>query len=185
MQARECEFRLASGRKCRAAASRNQPFCRHHAPAAAVPAPRIPQSERYSSLIRWRRLGSQLSTMPLDEIPREIWDILQCLIDRGLNSTGSISDLAAGRFLRALLNRLGDVPFPDPDLALATQSLAAPASYPGPSAAAPAVSAPQPDASSTEAFSALFAALGVPQPGVPYPQPSRMPVSQLRTQVHQ
>jgi hypothetical protein len=186
MQARECTFRLASGRKCHAAANRNQPFCRHHAPAQAVPAPpRIPRSERYSNLIRWRSLGSRLSTMPVDEIPQEIWALLQCLIDRGPNSTGRISDLTAGRFLRALLNRLGDVPFSDPDIALASEPLDTPAHFPGAGPAAPAFAAPHGNASSAKELSALFAALGVPQLGVPYPQPSRTPVNQSRVRVNQ
>jgi hypothetical protein len=195
VQARECEFRLATGRKCRAAANRNQPFCRHHAPSSAVPAePPIPKEERYSDLRRWRRLGAQLHSMPADEIPNAVFEILQCLVDRGLDSTGHISDLTAGRFLRALLNRLGDVPFPDPDLAFVSESSAAPASWPGPCSVAipqtPGFSAPQPP-QSTKDYNALLAALGLPPLQAPYPQsrpqfhPSHAPMNQSRTRVNQ
>lgn len=112
---RECSFILPNGRKCGCAATRNQSLCRHHAPKPAVPGPPPPSRyERYSDLIRWRRLGSNLPWMPIAEIPRAIYEILECLIDRGDLSTGHISDLTAGRFLRALLNRCGAVPFPSP-----------------------------------------------------------------------
>jgi len=116
MQAPECTFILRNGSKCRAAANRNQNLCRHHAPKPAVPPPPpIPKNELYSNLARWRRLGLELKSMPEDEIPLAVWQILQCLIDRGPDVPESISDLTAGRFLRALLNRLGNVPFPDPE----------------------------------------------------------------------
>jgi hypothetical protein len=113
----ECAFILPSGKKCRAAATRNQTLCRHHGPKPAVLGPPLrPKSQIYSRLARWRELGRNLPWLPIDEIPTAIHNILDCLIDRGpgLNS-GEISDLTAGRFLRALLNRLGDVPFPHPD----------------------------------------------------------------------
>jgi hypothetical protein len=192
MQARECEFRLASGRKCRAAANRNQPFCRHHAPVPAVPGPPpIPKEELYSDLRRWRRLGSQLHSMPVGEVPHAIWDILQCLVDRGPNSTGHISDLTAGRFLRTLLTRLGDVPFADPDFALASVNQATPSPYPGlwPEAATqpPARAVAPVPGSSPQDLNALFAALGLPRFQAPVPQPtsSRMPVNQSHARVNQ
>jgi hypothetical protein len=170
MQARECEFRLASGRKCRAAANRNQPFCRHHAP--APPPPRIPKSERYSSLARWRQLGSDIPSMPLEVIPYTVWDLLQCLVDRGPNSTGTISDLTVGRFLRALVNRFGDVPFPNPELAVPEN--------PAPSPAAPVPGPAAPLAALSPEISALLESLALPPlPGL-QPVPSRAPVSQSR-----
>ncbi|MGC2637713.1 MAG: hypothetical protein WA294_11085 [Acidobacteriaceae bacterium] len=150
----ECTFILPNGRKCRCAAIRNQTLCRHHGPAAAGPPP-TPKSELYSDLRRWRQLGRELPFMPADEIPSAIYGILQCLVDRGPDSAGSISDLAAGRFLRALLNRLGDVPFPYPD----SPSSSAPASEPD----APPTSAGQPD------LSAMLAALGLPSLSLPSP----------------
>ncbi|MFY9745104.1 MAG: hypothetical protein WA891_15475 [Acidobacteriaceae bacterium] len=112
----ECTFILPNGKKCRAAANHNLTLCRHHAPKPAVLGSPRPKSQIYSRLARWRELGRNLPWLPLDEIPTNIHNILDSLIDRGpgLNS-GEISDLTAGRFLRALLNRLGDVPFPHPD----------------------------------------------------------------------
>ena len=122
---RECCSILSSGRKCRCAATRNQSVCRHHAPKPAVPTPpRPPKSEYYSDLIRWRRLGRDLPWLQPDSLASEVYDILECLIDRGENSTGHISDLTAGRFLRAILNRLGEVPFPNPEFAPAAPQLA-------------------------------------------------------------
>lgn len=118
MTVRECSFILPGGRKCRCAATRNQALCRHHAPKLAVAGPPpLPKRERWSRLMRWRQLGSNIPWMPLSQIPDAVYEILNCLIDRGPGSTGEISDLAAGRFLRALLNRLGEVPFPDPEFA--------------------------------------------------------------------
>ena len=115
---RECSFILSSGRKCRCAATRNQPVCRHHAPKPIVPTPPRPaKSECYSDLIRWRQLGCNLPWLDPASLASEVYDLLQCLIDRGENSTGHISDLTAGRFLRVLLNRIGDVPFPSPESA--------------------------------------------------------------------
>jgi hypothetical protein len=116
---RECSFILSTGKKCRAPATRNQTLCHHHAPKPAVPGPPpIPKSQRYSHLARWRDLRRNLQWLPLDEIPATIHDILSCLIDRGPGqNTGEISDLIAGQYLRALLNRLGDVPFPYPEFA--------------------------------------------------------------------
>ncbi len=158
---RECSFILPSSRKCRCAATRNLAVCRHHAPKPAVPGPRpIPKRERYSNLIRWRELGSNLQWMPVTEIPHAIFDILESLIDRGPNSSGPISDLTAGRYLRVLLNRLGDVPFTDPDFA------AQPAVAPAP--------APVLDPRELEA---LLAALGAPA--------SSASVNQTRARVNQ
>ncbi len=126
---RECSFILPNGNKCHCAATRNLDVCRHHAPKPAVPGPPpIPRRERYSDLIRWRTLGSRLPWMPKTQIPSAVYEILQCLVDRGENSSGRISDLTAGRYLRALLNRLGDVPFPDPDFAAEATPSASPAS---------------------------------------------------------
>ncbi|MGB6133299.1 MAG: hypothetical protein WBG54_16085 [Acidobacteriaceae bacterium] len=156
MMAPECSFILPNRKKCRCAALRHQTLCRHHAPRPANPGPPpIPKSELYSDLRRWRELGRRLQWMSLEEIPNTIWEILQCLVDRGPDaSTGSISDLTAGRFLRALLNRLGDVPFPDPELVSESPSEPAPTDY-----------------------NALFAVLGVPPPHAPVPQ-SRSRVNQ-------
>ena len=159
---RECSFVLPGGRKCRCAATRHLAVCRHHAPKPAVAGPPpLPKRERYSNLIRWRELARNLPWMPAAEIPQTIYDILQCLVDRGRNSTGRISDLAAGRYLRALLNRLGDVPFADPDFA--GQPLPAPAQ--------------SPSATDPREISALLAALGMAA--------SPSPLHQSRARVNQ
>jgi len=173
---RECSFILPSGRKCRCAANRHQTVCRHHAPKPAVPAPPpLPKSERYSDLIRWRRLGRSLRWIDPTEMAYTVYDILECLIDRGPSSTGHISDLTAGRFLRTLLNRLGEVPFPNPDFAPAI-----PASAPGPR------SAPLMGAQSADA---VLAALqqGIPPEllrAMPSP-PSHATLNQSRSRVNQ
>jgi hypothetical protein len=169
---RECQFRLASGRKCRAAANRHQPFCRHHGGKPAGPPP-LPKHLRYSDLSRWRQLGAELQSKPAADIPSAVFSILQCLVDRGPDSTGSISNLTAGRFLRVLLTRLGNVPFPDPDLA---PSAPAPpqATPPGPSSWNPEAG---PGAARIAEINALLAGFGLPPWQGPWP-PSPAPLHQ-------
>ncbi|HEX4067934.1 MAG TPA: hypothetical protein VHZ09_18080 [Acidobacteriaceae bacterium] len=161
---RECCFILPNGLKCRCAATRNKALCRHHAPkpATAGPPP-IPKCERYSDLIRWRRLGSKLQWMPLSEIPYTIRELLECLVDRGDDSTGRISDLTAGRFLRALLTRLGRVPFPEPG------PEPDPASDSVPRISVP-MTAPAIDPEDYAALMAAFAHIPPPLPRVPLPR---------------
>ena len=178
---RECAFILPGGRKCRCAATRNQSVCRHHAPKPAVPAPPpLPKSERYSNLIRWRRVGSSLAWMDPTEMTLTVYDILDCLIDRGPNSNSHISDLTAGRFLRVLLNRLGQVPFPNPEFA-----------SPGPALQhdpKPAPNLPVPDLDDQAALLAAFAKQGLISPellrGMSSP-PSHAPLNQSRSRVNQ
>lgn len=168
MQAPECTFILSTGKKCRAAANRCQPFCRHHAPKPAVPPPPpIPKHELYSNLARWRRLGLELKlkSMPESQMPIHIWNILQCLIDRGPDIPESISDLTAGRLLRAMLNRLGKVPFPDPEFAAAPAPPADPFAWQPPAkSGAPFV----PDADAAQAaeraaaINSMLAGYGLP-----------------------
>lgn len=112
--ASECTFLLANGLKCRGAAKHGQPFCRHHDPAAkAAPAQRpIPEHQRFSRHRRWIALHRDLPWMAPGDIPDEILQILQALLDQGPDS---ISDRVAGHNLRALLRRLGRVPFELPD----------------------------------------------------------------------
>jgi hypothetical protein len=105
MQVRECAFRLPNGKQCRCAATRNQPFCRHHGPKPAVAGPPpIPANELYSRLRCWRQMGREIPWLDPSEIPGAIDTIHYALLNDG------ISDLAAGRFLRALTKRLGCVP---------------------------------------------------------------------------
>lgn len=149
MQARECRFHLPAGRKCRAAATRNQPFCRHHGPKAARPGPPpLPKSERYSRLAHWSWLGRSLPWLDPSEIPGEVWMILSSLLEDG---TGGISDRVAGRLLRALLRRHGSVPFPVPAAAAAPEP--APEPSPEPAAPSPLESAASPHGPQTKAVS--------------------------------
>jgi hypothetical protein len=110
----ECTFILLNGRNCRCPATRNQLFCHHHAPKPAVPGPPpIPKNRLYSTLARWRALGQNLQWLDSRELPLAVYEILDCLIGKG---NDRISDLSAGRYLRALLHRIGEVPFPLPDV---------------------------------------------------------------------
>ncbi|HEX4005286.1 MAG TPA: hypothetical protein VHX60_03865 [Acidobacteriaceae bacterium] len=167
---RECSSILPNGRKCRCAATRNRAVCRHHGPPPVPGPPPTPHRDRYSDLIRWRTLSRNLPWMPLDEIPHAIHQILQCLVDRGPDSPGKISDLTAGRYLRVLLTRLGGVPFADPDLAL----------EPPPPRGAPAPVPAPADPSDLNELNALLAALA--QHAQPGPQP---PLPQSHRRVHQ
>lgn len=120
MPALECRHVLATGQKCRGAALRNQTLCRHHAPKSAAPGPPpLSKRARFSPLARWRSLGQRAPWLSPADIPGEVLDILYCLLST--DETDSISDLSAGRYLRALLRRLGRIPFalPDPDSGLA------------------------------------------------------------------
>ncbi len=110
---RECAFILPSGRKCRCAATRNQAVCRHHAPRPAIPGPPPTlRRELYSRHIRWTQLGRLTPWLDPAEIPNEVHSILRSLLEDG---PLGISDREAGRLLRGLLRRLGQVPFPLPD----------------------------------------------------------------------
>ena len=105
MQVRECAFRLPTGKQCRCAATRNQPFCRHHGPKPAVAGPPpISPDQMYSRLRCWRQMGREIPWLDPSEIPGAIDNIHYALLNDG------ISDLAAGRFLRALIKRLGYIP---------------------------------------------------------------------------
>lgn len=110
----ECTFILPTGRNCRCPATRNQLFCRHHAPKPAVPGPPpIPKHLRYSTLARWRALSQNLQWLDLSEIAPTVYEILECLAG---TSSDHISELSAGRYLHVLLQRLGHVPFAPPEI---------------------------------------------------------------------
>ena len=106
----ECSHILPSGQKCRGLALRGQSRCLHHGDPAQRPAPppRHPFSYRVA---RWRALGAHIHALPAHEIPLAAYTILGSLIADG---PAGISDRAAGQLLRALLRRLGSVPFPPP-----------------------------------------------------------------------
>jgi len=112
MRARECSHLLANGHRCRCAAIRNQPWCRHHAPqGAAAPPPPLRARDRFSRLARWSGAVHRMPLLGPAEIPIQIYGILMSLLEDG---DGGISDRQAGRLLRGYLRRLGKVPFPVP-----------------------------------------------------------------------
>ena len=105
----QCCFTLPNGKKCRCAATRNQQFCRHHAPKAAAPS--IPKRERLTRVRRWGTLNRMLPSIDPAEIPFEAYSIFEALLRDGPRG---ISDREAGRLLRGLFRRHGSVPFPLP-----------------------------------------------------------------------
>lgn len=110
--ARECAFTLPSGKKCRGMANRNHKFCRHH----GAPSQRrtLPTGDRpWSRLACWRDLGRALPDYPKREIPGQLLNVLYAL------SRNNISDRTAGRILRILLQRYGDLSLmPTPETGL-------------------------------------------------------------------
>ncbi len=114
----ECTFILSNGKKCRCAATRHQEFCRHHGPKPANAGPRpAARRSRYTDHAKWCALGRNLRWLDPREIPFTVHHILESMIRP---RPERLSDLVAGRYLRLLLLRLGQVPFPRPSLALPT-----------------------------------------------------------------
>lgn len=113
----ECTFLLSTGKKCRAAATRGRPFCRHHDPAAkAAPAGlRIPKHNLFSRHRRWMVINRDFPHTHPADLPGDVFEILHALLADGEDG---ISDREAGRLLRGMLRRLGAVPFalPEPTL---------------------------------------------------------------------
>jgi hypothetical protein len=126
----ECTHTLPNGRKCRGLAGRNQPFCRHHRPKTTGQR-QIPRRDRYTPLVRWRATGRELPHLRAEELPCLVYEILDALTQPGQ----SPSDRTVGRFLRAALTRLGQVPFPYPDSDPPQTEPAAPVFFPPPQAA--------------------------------------------------
>ena len=117
--AAECTFILPSGKKCRCMANRHHKFCRHH----GAPWHPSPTGDRpWSRLACWRDTVRALSTYPKEAIPDELLQILYSLFQ------GVISDRTAGRILRTLMQRYGDVPLAASSEGLLSQT--APASAP-------------------------------------------------------
>lgn len=110
--AAECAFVLPSGKKCRCMANRHHKFCRHHG--APTRRRTLSTEDRpWSRLACWRDLGRALPDYPKREIPGELLNILYSL------SCDKISDRTAGRTLRILLQRYGDLPLmPKPETGL-------------------------------------------------------------------
>lgn len=118
--AAECAFILPSGKKCRCMANRHHKFCRHHgAPAQrrTLPTGDLP----WSRLACWRDLGRALPDYPKEEIPGQLLQVLYSL------SCDKISDRTAGRILRILLQRYGDMPLmPTPETGLVPRNAPSP-----------------------------------------------------------
>ncbi len=120
----ECTFILRNGQKCRAAATRNHPCCRHHGP--KVDGPPVQRRHINPANTRWRAIGRNLRWIHPAEIPFAVHHILASML---LPRPDRLSDLVAGRYLRLLLLRLGTMPF---DLSGAAPT--PPASVPQPAA---------------------------------------------------
>jgi len=100
----ECRHFFPNGQRCRCCAVPTHVFCRHHAP---LPRPRTLRP-RGSGLATWRDVKIHLATLAPAEIPAAILTLLSALLEDG---TRTPSDRNAGALLRALLRRLGSVPF--------------------------------------------------------------------------
>jgi hypothetical protein len=112
----ECRFIFPDGKRCRCRATPSHVFCRQHAPQSQTSRPRTlhPESAAAagSSFRNWRDLERNIVTLEPEELAAEAFYILDALLKDGPHG---ISDRNAGRILRALLRRLGSVPFCLPD----------------------------------------------------------------------
>ncbi|HEV2279907.1 MAG TPA: hypothetical protein VGS02_17140, partial [Acidobacteriaceae bacterium] len=107
----ECAFILPGGKKCRCMANRNHKFCRHHG--APFRHRTAPGDRPWSRLACWRDLVRSLPAYPKQEIPGQLLQVLYSLKE------GHIADRTAGRILRTLLQRYGDLPLmPTPETGL-------------------------------------------------------------------
>jgi len=98
----ECAYTLPTGRKCRCMATRHHAFCRHHGAPGSNRPRRDPNL--WSRRACWRDVGRSAATMPIDEAALGTLDILRALLE------SRIADRTAGRLLRTLLVRCGEVP---------------------------------------------------------------------------
>ncbi len=113
----ECRHIFPNGKRCRCRAVDTHVFCHHHAP---QPRPRTLRP-RCTGLDTWREVKIHLATLAPDEIPAAILTLLSALLEDGPRT---LSDRNAGALLRALVRRVGSVPFtlptdpaPQPDFA--------------------------------------------------------------------
>lgn len=98
----ECARTLANGHKCRCLATRGFAFCRHH---GAPPKPSIPFSEReWNRRACWRSSPRDYMEDPIEEVPWHMLNLLHALLQ------DDVSDRYAGRWLRRLIQRVGDLP---------------------------------------------------------------------------
>lgn len=136
---RECSYILPNHHKCHSFAVRGKTRCFHHIDPAERP-PARPPRDPYSRITRWRELGRNIHTLPVEEIPYNVFIILGGLIAEGPNG---ISDREAGRLLRILLRRTGAIPHLPPAGYRIFDTFDAPSNSPAPSAPpAPAAAAP-------------------------------------------
>jgi hypothetical protein len=103
----ECRHIFPNGKRCRCLAVATHVFCHHHAP---QPRPRTLRP-RGAALGTWREVKIHLATLAPNEIPAAILTLLSALLEDG---PSTLSDRNAGALLRALVRRLGSVPFPLP-----------------------------------------------------------------------
>lgn len=170
----ECTVRLANGLKCRGAAKRGQPFCRHHDPASAVPPAQRPLTEhdRFSRHRHWIGINRNLPWFDPADIPMEILQILEALLETGIQG---ISDREAGRLLRGLLRRIGHVPLQlqDSDLPASEVPGRELPTPPLPSPASASGATPTPALDELEQTNALIASIlrAATQPDLPHMQP--------------
>ncbi len=113
----ECRHIFPNGKRCRCRAVDTHVFCYHHAP---QPRPRTLRP-RCTGLATWRDVKIHLATLASDEVPAAILTLLSALLEDGPRT---LSDRSAGALLRALVRRVGSVPFtlpsdpaPQPDFA--------------------------------------------------------------------
>ncbi|HEX4308635.1 MAG TPA: hypothetical protein VHZ25_01340 [Acidobacteriaceae bacterium] len=104
----ECRQFFTNGTRCRCRATAGHVFCRHHAPQPR-PFTRRPRNKRFG---HWRDVERNLATLDFPEMPATILLVLDSLFEIG---PLGISDRKAGYLLRALLRRLGSIPFRLPD----------------------------------------------------------------------
>lgn len=98
----ECARTLPNGQKCRCLATRGFAFCRHH---GAPRQPRRPAIQlEWNRLACWRSLTREFLEDPIEELPWRMLNLLYALLE------DHVSDRYAGRSLRLLLKRVGDVP---------------------------------------------------------------------------
>jgi hypothetical protein len=104
----ECRHIFPNGKRCRCRAVNTHLFCRYHAP---QPRPRTLRPHR-AGLGSWRSIKIHLATLSRSEVPAATLTLLSALLEDGPRT---LSDRRAGALLRALMRRIGSVPFSLPD----------------------------------------------------------------------
>ena len=137
----ECSHILPNHHKCHGLALRGHQRCFHHIDPAQRP-PLRPLRDPFSRITRWRQLGRRVHTLPVHEIPCNVYSVLGGLFNDGQDG---ISDREAGRLLRILLRRHGSIPALPPPEVLIEAPFTQPAKPSAVSATTPNIhSAPNP-----------------------------------------